>query len=170
MRAPRTCPAVRMRRATAAQGKASTVLSALFSHPSGKGRGTAGDRWSGAAHGKPGGAATPNETTPSLKGAAPSQEAACGRLREGLTVAVNNYRSTSSERDQGSELNPRRRRIPASRTWRGLAPGSKPFPSGLVLSLSCASRGRSGARQAPQGLGTVIACDAIAETPLGGVK
>lgn len=81
MRAPRTCPAVRMRRATAAQGKVSTVLSALFSHPSGKGRGAAGDRWSGAPHGKPGGAATPHETTPSLKGAVLSREAASGRLR-----------------------------------------------------------------------------------------
>lgn len=49
VRAPRTCPAVRMRRPAAAQGKASTgVLSALFPHPSGKGRGPAGDRWSGA--------------------------------------------------------------------------------------------------------------------------
>ena len=80
MRAPRTCPAVRMRRATAAQGKAWTILPALFSHPSGKGRGAAGDRWSGAPQGKPGGAATPYETTPSLKGAAPSREAAFGRL------------------------------------------------------------------------------------------
>lgn len=115
VRAPRTCPAVRMRRATAAQGKASTVLSALFSHPSRKGRGEAGDRWSGAPQGKPGGAARPQETTPSLKGAAHSREGMSAVARV-LTVAVNNYRSASSERDQGSELNPGRRRIPASRT------------------------------------------------------
>lgn len=141
MRAPRTCPAVRMRRATAAQGKVSTVLSTLFSHPSEKGRGAARDRWSGAPHGKPGGAATPHETTPSLKGAALSRPGGCERL----TVAVNNYRSTSSERDQGSELNPKKtphssiRHLERPGSWQQafpLGPGTEP--------LSC-----SGARHAP---------------------
>lgn len=37
VRAPRTCPAVRMRRAAAAQGKASTILSALLPHPQERG-------------------------------------------------------------------------------------------------------------------------------------
>lgn len=85
-------------------------------------------------------------------------------------MAVNNYRSTSSERDQGSELN--QKKTPHSSIRHLERPGAwqQAFPSGLVLSLSRASRDRSGARQAPQGLGTVIACDAIAETPLGGVK
>lgn len=64
VRAPRTCPAVRMRRPAAAQGKASTgVLSALLPHPSGKGRDPVGDRWSGARRAESQGA-RPRHTKP----------------------------------------------------------------------------------------------------------
>lgn len=46
VRAPRTCPAVRMRRARAPQGKPSAFLLHPSSPPLRRGRGEAGDRWS----------------------------------------------------------------------------------------------------------------------------
>lgn len=160
VRAPRTCPAVRMRRAAAVQGKASAVLSALLPPPlekgAGRGRRQVVQRAARKTRGR--GHAAPGQATPSLKGLAPSREAAYGWLGSycgGEQLQVNKH----TQRPRLWAKNPARRRIPASRTRGGLAPGSKLFPSGQVPSLSCAFRRGSGARQAPQGLkrSTVIA-------------
>lgn len=70
VRAPRTCPAVRMRRPPAPQGKPSAFLlrpSSPSPLPCRKGRGEAGDRWS-RGRGAEGGAATSPAPLPSLKG------------------------------------------------------------------------------------------------------
>lgn len=116
VRAPRTCPAVRMRRAAAVQGKASTgVLSALLPHPTGKGRGPAGDRWSGARRAESQGA-RPRHTRPRPPLKWQRLRGPQHRRDWGLTVAVTGHRSTTSERDRGSELNSGNRCIPVSRT------------------------------------------------------
>lgn len=49
VRAPRTCPAVRMRRTPAPQGKSLAYLLRPSSPPLPKGRGESGDRWSAGA-------------------------------------------------------------------------------------------------------------------------
>lgn len=69
VRAPRTCPAVRMRQAPAPQGKSSALLlRPLVLRPSGKGRGRAGDRWSRGRRAESKGAGHPSAPPPSLKG------------------------------------------------------------------------------------------------------
>jgi hypothetical protein len=105
------------------------------SSPTPRERGGARPETGGPARPKESRGARPRHTRPRppLKG-----QHLRGRRRsggcQGLTAAVNKYKLKKRPRLWANY--PGRRHIPASRTWRGLAPGSKPFPSGLVLSLS----------------------------------